>query len=90
MTLLKNTIIFPMGDVRKFHMPDVDEDKLEAFQTAVQGWIETVEIPTHPDYIALVNEEGLMRDLDHNMSASILLNRPIKGNCLILAQEDFV
>jgi len=86
MTLQKNIIIRSDDKIQKFHMPDNNEDRLKAFQTIVNGFIEFVNIPENPELVAIVNEEGLLRSLPYNEAASILLDRTIVGDCIIIEE----
>ena len=87
MTLRENMIIRSDGKVQRFHMPDVDEDRLEAFQTILKGFIEFVDIPENPELVAIVNEEGLLYSLPYNAMASHLLDRSIVGDCIIIKEN---
>jgi len=70
---------------------DIDIDNtLEAFQTAVDGHIETVGIV--PGIVVMVvNEEGLLRGMAQNNIASLVARRYIVGPALIVGvdEEDF-
>jgi len=87
MILQKNIIIRSDDKIQKFHMPDNNEDRLKAFQTIVDGLIEFVNIPENPELIAIVNEEGLLHSLPYNETASILLDRTIVGDCIIIEEN---
>jgi hypothetical protein len=66
------------------------ENKLEALQGAVDGYIETVSlIPEKVDMI--VNEEGLIKGMELNPIASAIAGTYIVGNALIVGVdgEDF-
>ncbi len=87
MILQKNIIIRSDDKIQKFHMPDNNEDRLKAFQTIVDGFIEFVNIPENPELVAIVNEEGLLYSLPYNAMASHLLDRSIVGDCIIIKEN---
>lgn len=59
------------------------ENKLEAFQEAVDGYIETVTLV--PDEVAMiVNEEGLLRGLGINPLATALYGSAIVGVAVVV------
>jgi hypothetical protein len=57
---------------------------LKALQTAVGGYIEVVGLPWHPALCLVVNEEGLLKDLETNMHASMLAGQRIVGPVVLL------
>lgn len=62
------------------------ENTLEAFQDAVEGYIETLQIV--PDKaVMLVNEEGLNMGLLPNPCASALAGTLIVGNALVVGVD---
>ena len=78
-------------NVLKLQPPDIIElidieNKLEELQEQVEGYIECVTLI--PDKLVMVvNEEGLIRELPYNMSASIIARRNIVGNALIVCSD---
>lgn len=59
------------------------ENKLEAFQEAVDGYIETVTL--EPDEVVMiVNEEGLLRGLGINPLATALYGSAIVGVAVVV------
>ena len=83
MNLTSNTIIKADGTIAPFEEPAANA-QLDAYQKAVGGYIEPVNIPGHNELIALVNEEGLLKQLPVNATASGLLHTYITGDCLII------
>ena len=69
-----------------------DEDSLEFMQQAVNGYIEVIpcEVAKSDNlYVyCVVNEEGIMHDMDPNMVASRMLDRPILGPALFLEADE--
>ena len=62
------------------------ENKLEAFQAAVDGYIETLQLI--PDKVVMiVNEEGLLRGLAPNPFASAVAGTMIVGNALVVGVD---
>lgn len=62
------------------------ENKLEALQAAVDGYIEVVTLV--PDVaVMLVNEEGLMRGMPYNAFATLIAAQNIVGPALIVGVD---
>ena len=62
------------------------ENTLEAFQSAVDGYIETLTLV--PDRaVMIVNEEGLLRGLSPNPIASAVANTQIVGTAIIVGVD---
>ena len=59
------------------------ENKLEAFQEAVDGYIETVTL-VPDEVVMIVNEEGLLRGLGINPLATALYGSAIVGVALVV------
>lgn len=59
---------------------------LEQLQVYVGGYIEVIRIPTeiHPDYVMIVNEEGLIVGLEHNPVATQIAGQFIVGPAITL------
>ena len=57
---------------------------LEGWQKLVGGYIEIVE---RKGLLLVVNEEGLLRELPHNIQASFLVGQPIVGDVVLLRGE---
>lgn len=55
---------------------------LELAQEVVEGYIEPVRI--NDETLMIVNEEGLLKDLPINISASVIASRKIVGNVLVV------
>lgn len=62
------------------------ENTLEAMQKAVDGYIETVTLV--PGYAAMiVNEEGLLRGMPSNLTASSVAAQKIVGPALVVGVD---
>lgn len=59
------------------------ENKLEAFQEAVDGYIETVTL-VPDEVVMIVNEEGLLRGLGINPLATALYGSAIVGGAVVV------
>ena len=66
------------------------ENTLDAFQSAVNGYIESVTL-VPGKAVMIVNEEGLLRGLSPNPIASAVANTQIVGTAIIVGVdgEDF-
>jgi hypothetical protein len=60
------------------------ENKLEAFQEAVDGYIETVTL-VPDEVVMIVNEEGLLRGLGINPLATALYGSAIVGVAVVVS-----
>lgn len=62
---------------------------LEALQTAVGGYIESIPKPRNASFtVAYANEEGLLRQLELNRTASGMVGRNIVGPMVIGVADD--
>ena len=66
------------------HVFDKTAPTLEEAQKIVGGYVEMVRSPTNPDIQILVNEEGLLRGLPFNESATEACGTGIVGPAIIL------
>ena len=64
---------------------DID-NTLEALQTAVDGYIETVPLVADKA-VMIVNEEGLLRGMSYNAFATLIAARNIVGPALIVGVD---
>ncbi len=72
------------GDLVEVQIPSGDTDaSLDAMQAGVGGYIEVV-YTLPEDFVLVVNEEGLLKDLPVNLRASTLAGQPLVGDCLLL------
>ena len=60
---------------------------LKEMQAFVGGYIETIKLPE--DKVMIVNEVGLLKRLKSNMQASIMAERRIVGNVIVMSENDF-
>ena len=65
---------------------DYNHVGLEAKQKAVGGYIEPVYTS---EWVVLVNEDGLFRNLPVNHEASLLAGRVLVGDALVLTREEW-
>ena len=65
---------------------DYNHQGLEAKQKAVGGYIEPVYTS---EWVVLVNEDGLFKNLPVNYEASVLTDRTIVGDVLVLTREEW-
>jgi len=62
------------------------ENTLEALQAAVDGYIETVKlVPGRA--VMIVNEEGLLRGMPHNITASLAAGTQIVGPAIVIGVD---
>lgn len=74
---------------REFVVEEILRPKLDWFQQCVDGLIEPIHITLNGEpYLALVNEESLIRDMEYNELASHILNMTILGNVVIINPSD--
>ena len=60
------------------------EPTLEFLQSAVGGYIEIINVD---DGQLIVNEEGMIRGLEHNHDASMVAGHPVVGDAVLLKEE---
>ena len=53
------------------------------------GYVEMVAIPGDSQRVALVDEAGLLKGLDINPGATLLLRRTIVGKCVVVPRSTF-
>lgn len=76
--------------IESCRVTEVDiENTLEALQNAVDGYIETVPIRFIPPdkAVMIVNEEGLLKGMTMNRTASLYAGRFIVGNALVVGVD---
>lgn len=77
--------------INNYNLEEIEvENKLEALQKIVGGYIETVTL-THEKAVMIVNEEGVLLNLTLNPAASALAGVRIVGPALIVGvcEDDF-
>jgi len=62
---------------------------LAELQTLVGGYVTPVAIPTDPDLVMLVDEDGIPKQLEINQAASVLATQTICGDAFILHRSRF-
>jgi len=70
-----------------------EEVTLENLQKAVGGYIEVVPVVQYGGRVVgqlIVNEEGLLHNLDMNFAASICVQKSIVGNAVLLTDNDLM
>ena len=81
----KYAILFKTTGKISFHKPKGEKFTLEELQAFVGGYIETYPTQVFGDnYVAFVNEEGLLIGLDYNYTAHHLLNLECVGNIVFV------
>lgn len=76
--------------IESYRVSEVDiENTLEALQNAVDGYIETVPIRFIPPdkAVMIVNEEGRLKGMTMNRTASLYADRLIVGNALVVGVD---
>lgn len=76
--------------IESYRVTEVDiENTLEALQHAVDGYIETVPIRFIPPdkAVMIVNEEGRLKGMTMNRTASLYADRLIVGNALVVGVD---
>lgn len=66
--------------------PNYEAKTLAQMQQAVGGWIEPIYINNK---VILVNEEGLIMNLDYNETASKLCGLTLVGDVLVLTRKEW-
>ena len=65
---------------------DYSCNSLKAMQDAVEGYIEPVYTS---QWVVLVNEEGLLKNLPINIEASNICEQPIVGDALVMTHKEW-
>ena len=90
-------LIQPDGAMVDVFPEDGQRFRLDELKTYVGGWIEKVQLPAETKVngytiqTMYVNEEGRWDNLEHNLQASMIADRYLVGNALVLflgEQED--
>ena len=87
-------VIQPDGSNVEVLPEDGQRFTLTELQGFVGGFIEPVRIGAetkvngYPIAVMYVNEEGLLLDLEHNLNASMIADRHLVGNALVLFQGE--
>ena len=88
MTTFKNQGIVIHEDISDVGISLTKDISLESLQAAVGGYIEPVVQHRFADVIVYANEEGLMKNLPPNTAATIIFERPLVGNVVMVANND--
>jgi hypothetical protein len=67
---------------------DINIDTIDRMQNWVGGYIELVPVQGKPEYVAIVNEEGLLLNLDYNENASSYAGIDLVGNVIICKRDE--
>ena len=87
-------LIQPDGSNDEVVPEDGQRFTLPELQAHVGGYIENVRLPAETKAngytirIMYVNEDGRMQNLEHNLNASMIADRHIVGNALVLFQGE--
>ncbi len=71
------------------HNPKGARWTLREVQALVGGYVENVRIPGDRERTALVDEEGMLKELPLNYGASLMLGQAIVGPAVILPSKFF-
>lgn len=80
------TIIRTDGTIRPFSFTG-DAPDLQEMQTAVGGVIEPLYLSGEPARVMIMHEEGLHRKLPFNLKASVVAERNIVGDVIVMPRE---
>jgi hypothetical protein len=67
---------------------DINIETIDRMQNWVGGYIELVPVQGKPEYVAIVNEEGLLLNLDYNENASSYAGIDLVGNVIICKRDE--
>lgn len=81
----------PDGTAEEITIPPSEEgdDRLSVMQEAVNGLIQPVYIEFGDYSVILINEEGLLLNLEPNIVASMAAQQPIVGPVLFLTGDEW-
>ena len=84
-----NILISPDGTAQNIPAPDDAEVgyTLKQLQAYVEGLIEIVRFPNGEGRIAIVNEEGLLKNMPYNPAASQLVGQDLVGPVVIIRED---
>ena len=77
------------GEVTQVQPKNESKFTLDELQGYVGGYIEVVPQFKFSRKVFLVDEEGLLKDLEMNLIASGLISQPLFGNVLVLDVEEW-
>lgn len=89
MEIIKGRIIYADGRVGVVDLSNMGEDQqLTQLQTLVGGYIEPIYFtaPNGKRYECYVNEDGISLQLPVNLNATLLLERPIVGDMVVITE----
>ena len=87
-------LIQPDGSNDEVVPEDGQRFRLDELQAHVGGYIENVRLPAETKVngytikTMYVNEEGRLENLEHNLNASMIADRHLVGNALVLFQGE--
>jgi len=76
------------GDIEEQWPEDGQLWKLEELQLAVDGYIEIVRMPSAPEYLVVVDEEGKLKKKPVNFRASSAAGQLIVGTALVVNEQE--
>jgi hypothetical protein len=88
MTTFKNQGIVIHEDISDVGISLTKDISLESLQAAVGGYIENIQQHRFPDVILYANEDGQQKNLPPNTAATIIFERPLVGNVVMVAYKD--
>ena len=85
---IKNQILCINTNRELIYMPVNEEVKLETLQELVNGYIEVYPIKDKYFYY-IVNEEGILRNMEYNVTAKEILGIDVYGSVIIVPKRLF-
>lgn len=80
------TLIKPDGTIHEVQPMNKQDFQLREIQQNVEGYFEIIHLPE--DKLMLVNEEGLLKQLQYNLIASMIAGQDIVGNALVCSSSE--
>ena len=88
MTTFKNQGIVIHEDISDVSISLTPDISLKSLQAAVGGYIEHIGQHRFPDIALYANEDGLQKNLPPNTAATIIFERPLVGNVVMVTYGD--
>ena len=88
MTTFKNQGIVIHEDISDVSISLTPDISLKSLQAAVGGYIEHIGQHRFPDVALYANEDGLQKNLPPNTAATIIFERPLVGNVVMVTYSD--
>ena len=88
MTTFKNQGIVIHEDISDVGISLTKDISLESLQAAVGGYIEPIAQHMFINVTLYANEDGLQKNMPPNTAATIIFERPLVGNVVMVANND--